>query len=133
MKAILPRLRKDNNSSTATQVKLCISGLSEIEVQTVQNEIFKNQSSHIELLDGFILHPECTHLLTKTSPGLAKTEKVLSALARGIPIIDIKYFKEFLKQKSPIRFSHPCYIAEYDIGGKLSIQSHYYYYNENVG
>ena len=122
MKAILPRLRKDN-SSTTTKVKLCISGLSEMELQAVQNEIFKNQSA-LELLDGITLHPECTHLLTKTAPGLVKTEKVLSALARGIPIIDTKYLKEFLKQKSPIRLSHPCYIAEYDIGGKLTIQHH---------
>ena len=120
--AILPTLRKDTSSKIA-KVKLCISGLSEIEVHSVHNEIFKNQSSHIELLDGITLHAECTHLLTKTSPGLAKTEKVLSALARGIPIIDIKYFKEFLKQKSPIRLSHPSYIAAYDIGGKLSIQN----------
>ena len=123
--AVLPTLRKDTSPKT-TKVKLCISGLSETEVLSVHNEIFKNQSSHIELLDGITLHAECTHLLTKTSPGLAKTEKVLSALARGIPIIDIKYLKEFLKQKSPIRLSHPCYIAAYDIGGRLSIQNNYF-------
>ena len=107
------------NSVMTAKIKVCISGLSENEGTQIKNEILDNRKLQIELLEDNTLHPACTHLLTKTNPQLVKTEKVLSALARGIPIIDIKYLKKFLNLNNQVKWNDPVFISHYDIGGKL--------------
>ena len=52
--------------------------------------------------------------MTKTLPELKKTEKVLSALAKGIPIIDFKYVKKIVSASNINKWNE----EEYDIGGK---------------
>ena len=67
---------------------LCLSGaeLGDIEAVEALTEILGGQ-----LLKGVVLQPECTHLLVGK---LAKREKVLAALARGIPILDLQSYLE---------------------------------------
>ena len=101
-------------------VKFCISGLSETESNTIKKTILRNKG-RIELLEDNTLHLECTHVITKTNPQLTKSEKVLSALARGIPILDIKDIKNLLKPGDEIKMHDEGYLRHYDIGGKRSI------------
>lgn len=105
-----------------TSVKLCISGLSEKESNTIKKAILSYKGP-IELLEDNTLHSECTHVITKTTPVLTKSEKVLSALARGIPILDIKDIKNLLKPGDEIKMHDEGYLRHYDIGGKRSIIS----------
>ena len=103
-----------------SSVKICISGLSESESTTIKTKILKHKGP-IELLEDNILHSECTHVITKTTPQLSKTEKVLSALARGIPILDIKDIKNLISPGNEIKLHDEKYLCHYDIGGKRSI------------
>ena len=100
-------------------VKLCISGLSEKDSNAIKKTILSNKGT-IELLEDSTLHLECTHVITKTIPQLTKSEKVLSALARGIPILDIKDIKKLLKPGDEIKMYDEGYLRHYDIGGKKS-------------
>ena len=93
--------------------KVCSSGLSKDESNKVKELISKKKN--IEFLDEDISLPsKCTHLVTKTLPELKKTEKVLSALAKGIPIIDFKYVKKIVSSSNVDKWNE----EEYDIGGK---------------
>ena len=94
-------------------LKVCSSGLSKDESNKIKELISKKKS--IEFLDEDICLPsKCTHLVTKTLPELKKTEKVLSALAKGIPIIDFKYVKKIVSSSNINKWNE----EEYDIGGK---------------
>ena len=110
--------RVEKESSPRATVILCVSALTECEAKNIKNDILNSGKVYIRLLEDDILPPDCTHLLTKTDPQLIKTEKVLSALARGIPIIDIKYFKKVIRLQDPLKWKDYNYISVYDIGGK---------------
>lgn len=93
--------------------KVCSSGLSKEESSKIKELISKKNS--IEFLDEDICLPsKCTHLVTKILPELKKTEKVLSALAKGIPIIDFKYVKKIVSSSNINEWNE----EKYDIGGK---------------
>ena len=93
--------------------KVCSSGLSKDESNKIKEWISKKKS--IEFLDEDTCLPsKCTHLVTKTIPELKKTEKVLTALAKGIPIIDLKYVKKIVSSSNIYKWNE----EEYDIGGK---------------
>ena len=65
-----------------------------------------------QLLKGVILQPECTHLLVGK---LAKREKVLAALARGIPILDLgTYLPRCLEEERWITDEEE--LKEFDLG-----------------
>ena len=102
-----------------SSVKLCISCLSEKQSSEIKKILLRNKLP-IELLEGTFLHQECTHLITNTNPKLEKTEKVLSALARGIPILDIKDIKNLLKLGDAKKMCDEEYLRQYDIGGKIT-------------
>jgi len=66
--------------------RICLSGTELEDNEAVESlvAIFGGQ-----LLKGVVLQPECSHLLVGK---LAKREKVLAALARGIPILDLRTY-----------------------------------------
>ena len=105
-------------SAFSSTVKLCISGLSIVEARYIKEEMVLRKNLNIEFLEDDTLHPLCTHLITKTRPQLNKTEKVLSALARGIPILDVKYAKTLLRLNDVQMWQNVHHISQYDIGGK---------------
>jgi len=77
-----------SNSSESFSPKFCVSGSTTEDNEDLLSAI---QVLGGELLEGAILRTECTHLLVG---GLAKREKVLAALARAIPILDLRRYLE---------------------------------------
>ena len=85
------------------------------------NDDIKALDEAVEQLGGVVLkygylHEECTHLLVGR---LGKTEKVLSALARAIPILDLRSYLE--KCRSAKRWIlDDLEIEEFDLGSQLT-------------
>ena len=96
-----------------TEYKICSSGLTKDELNVLQSLISKDKNL-VYLEESIFLPPKCTHLVTKTTPELKKTEKVLSALARGIPIIEFKYIKKITNTHNKLLWN----AEEFDVGGK---------------
>ena len=95
--------------------KICSSGLEKVEANFIK--VWVSKKKDIEFLeDDFILPSQCTHLVTKTNPELKKTEKILCALARGIPIIDYKHINKIIGTSNADAWNK----EEYDIGGKYN-------------
>ena len=93
--------------------KICCSGLEKVEANFIK--VWVSKKEYVEFLeDSFILPKQCTHLVTKTAPELKKTEKILCALARGIPILDYKHINKIISSSNADTWNE----EEYDIGGK---------------
>ena len=85
------------------------------------NDDIKSLDEAVEQLGGVVLkygylHEDCTHLLVGR---LGKTEKVLSALARAIPILDLRsYLEKCLGENRWILDDEQ--IESFDLGSQLT-------------
>ena len=83
------------NKSEQETPKFCISGpQSSEDIQDLEEAV---QEFGGKIFNCPHLHNDCTHLLVTR---LAKTEKILCALARGIPILSLKPYLDKCREEN---------------------------------
>ena len=96
--------------------KFCISGLSSSEDVNKLDETIQKLGGI--LLKCSHLHSDCTHLLVQR---LARTEKVLSAIGRGLPILDLWSYLEFCQKEGRWSLDDDT-LAQFDLASNLNTQ-----------